>query len=75
MFCGGCLFNDHSSGFVHVEFQKHLNTHETLKKAKEKFDLMRRDNGVIPQSYLSDNAGSFTSKSFTEKLSKFSQVI
>ena len=74
MFCGGCLFNDHASGFVHVEFQKHLNTHETL-KAKEKFDLMCRDNGVIPQSYLSDNAGSFTSKSFTEKLSKFSQVI
>ena len=74
MFCGGCIFNDHASGFVHVEFQKHLNSHETL-KAKENFELMCRDNGVIPQSYLSDNGPSFTSKSFTEKLSTFAQVI
>ncbi|KAI2494788.1 hypothetical protein MHU86_11398 [Fragilaria crotonensis] len=29
MFAGGCLFIDHASNFVHVEFQKHLNTHET----------------------------------------------
>ena len=65
MFCGGCIFNDHASGFVHVEFQKHLNSHETL-KAKENFELMCRDNGVIPQSYLSDNGPSFTLKSFTE---------
>jgi hypothetical protein len=27
MFAGGCLFIDHASNFVHVEFQKHLNTH------------------------------------------------
>ncbi|KAI2495349.1 hypothetical protein MHU86_19151 [Fragilaria crotonensis] len=56
MFAGGCLFIDHASNFVHVEFQKHLNTHETL-KAKQNFELMARDSGVIPQSYLSDNGG------------------
>jgi hypothetical protein len=31
MFAGGCLFIDHASTFVHVELQKHLNTHETMK--------------------------------------------
>ena len=60
MFSGGCLFIDHASNNVHIEFQKYLNTHETL-KAKQNFELMARDSGVIPQSYLSDNGGSFTS--------------
>ena len=74
MFCGGCLFIDHASNFVHVEFQKHLNSHETL-KAKQSFELMARDHGVVPQSYLSDNAGCFTSKEFSERLGTFKQVI
>jgi hypothetical protein len=58
IYSGGCLFIDHASYFVHVEFQKHLNTHETL-KAKQNFELMARDSGVNPQSYLSDNGDSF----------------
>jgi hypothetical protein len=74
MFAGGCLFIDHASNFVHVEFQKHLNTHETL-KAKQNFKLMARDSGVIPQSYLSDNGGSFTSAKFTEHLGALKQVV
>jgi hypothetical protein len=74
MFAGGCLFIDHASNFVHVEFQKHLNTHETL-KAKQNFELMARDSGVIPQSYLSDNGGSFTSAKFTEHLGTLKQVV
>ncbi len=36
MFSGGCLFIDHASSFVHVEFQVHLNTAESL-EAKDKF--------------------------------------
>ena len=74
MYAGGCLFIDHASNFVHVEFQKHLNTHETL-KAKQNFELMARDHGVVPQSYLTDNAGCFTSAQFSERLSTFQQVI
>ena len=74
MFAGGCLFIDHATNFVHVEFQKHLNTAETL-KAKEKFEALSKDYGVIAQSYLSDNAGCFTSKQFNERLSVFKQVI
>ncbi|KAI2496716.1 hypothetical protein MHU86_17763 [Fragilaria crotonensis] len=34
LYSGGCLFNDHASGFVHIEFQTHLNTHETLMAKK-----------------------------------------
>jgi hypothetical protein len=74
MFAGGCLFIDHASNFVHVEFQKHLNTHETL-KAKQNFELMARDSGVISQSYISDNGGSFTSAKFTEHLGTLKQVV
>ena len=73
MYCGGCIYVDHATGFLHVEFQKHLNTHETL-EAKEKFELMCRDHGVIPQAYHSDNGSSFTSKGFTAKLLEFAQV-
>ncbi|KAI2489016.1 hypothetical protein MHU86_25586 [Fragilaria crotonensis] len=54
--------------------RKHLNTHETL-KAKQNFELMARDSGVIPQSYLSDNGGSFTSAKFTEHLGTLKQVV
>jgi hypothetical protein len=73
MFTGGCLFIDHASNFVHVENQCHL-THETI-KAKEAFELMCRDHGVIPQSYLSDNGKAFTSAGFTAYLSQFKQVM
>ena len=55
MFSGGCMFVDHASGYLHVEFQTHLNTHETI-NAKENFELMCRDNGVIPQAYVSVEA-------------------
>jgi hypothetical protein len=74
MYSGGCLFIDHSSNFVHVTFQKHLNTHETLKE-EQNFELMARDSGVIPQSYLSDNGGSFTSAKLHEHLGTLKQVV
>jgi hypothetical protein len=74
MYSGGCLFIDLASNFVDLEFQKHLNTHDTL-KAKHNFELMARDSGVIPQSYLSVNEGSFTSAKFTEHLGTLKQVV
>ena len=73
MSSGGCIFVDHATGYIHAEFQKHLNSHETL-EAKEKFELMCRDNGVIPQAYHSDNGSAFTSKGFTARLREFAQV-
>jgi hypothetical protein len=70
---GGCLFIDHASGYIHVEFQTHLNTHETI-SAKEKIEQMCRGTGVIPQSYLWDNGSAFTSAGFTDTLRKFAQI-
>ena len=29
-YCGGCIFFDHASGYVHVEFQSSLSSHDTL---------------------------------------------
>jgi hypothetical protein len=74
MLCGGCIFVDHASNFVHVEFQAHLTTHETL-KGKEKYELMCQDLGIVVQSFLSDNGSAFSSKEFAAHLSKFEQVI
>ena len=74
MYSGGCIFVDHASKFVHVEFQSQLNTHETA-KAKELFELACRDHGVVPQSYQSDNGTAFTSAGFKAHLLNFSQII
>jgi hypothetical protein len=74
MFDGGCIFVDHASGYVHVEFQTTLNSHETL-QAKERYELMCRDVGVIPQAYLSDNGSAFASADFARHLSSFQQTM
>ena len=71
---GGCIFVDHASGLIHAEMQPQLATHETL-KAKEKFEMMCRDNGVIPQECRSDNGKAFTSRDFDQQLSLFQQVV
>ena len=73
MYGGGCIFVDNYSGFVHVELQKHMNTLETL-QAKDRFESMALDYGVIPQTYLSDNGAAFTSHEFTAKMKEFEQV-
>ena len=74
MYCGGCIFVDHASSHVHIEFQAHLTTHETL-KSKETYELLCRDLGIIVQSFLTDNGSAFTSKAFAAHLAKFEQVI
>jgi transposase InsO family protein len=74
MYCRGCIFVDHASSHVHVEFQAHLTTHETL-KAKENYELLCRDSDIIVQLFLTDNGSAFTSKAFTLQLAKFEQVI
>ena len=74
LYCGGCLFVDHASGFVHVEHQTSLSSHDTL-RAKETFELFCRDHGVLPQKYMSDNATAFTAKSFADHLREYFQII
>ena len=74
LFSGGCIFVDHASGHVHVEFQSSLSTHATL-EAKISFEHKCRDSGIIPQSYISDNGSAFTSSGFSEHLKTFQQII
>jgi hypothetical protein len=71
MYMGGCIFVDHSSGYVHVEHQVGLNTHETL-KAKRAYESKCYEMGVGVQSYLSDN-GTFASKEYEEDLATLRQ--
>ena len=72
-YVGGCIFVDHASSYIHIELQSSLSSHETL-AAKMKYERHCRDVGVIPQTYTSDNGRSFTSKDFSEHLSKFYQI-
>jgi hypothetical protein len=74
MYSRGCIFVDHATNHIHVEFQKRLNTHETI-TAKQSYESMCLDFGVVPQSYLSDNATAFTSHAFELHLENFSQHI
>ena len=74
MYSGGCMFVDTASGLVQVKHQVHLNTHETL-AAKQEFEEFCRDNGVIPQEYLSDEGSPFTSKAFAEKLAVYATQV
>lgn len=72
-YVGGAIFVDHASGYLHVEPQVHLNTHETL-QAKVNFEKHCRDLGVLPQSYQSDNASVFTSDEYARHLETFQQI-
>jgi hypothetical protein len=55
MYTGRCIFVDHASGYILVEYQVSLNSHETL-KAKESIVRMCQYTGVTPQEYLTDNS-------------------
>ena len=73
MFKGGCLFINHASNYVHIEFQQVLTTYATL-QSKVAFEEHCRDHGVVPHKYISDNGTAFTGSSFIAHLKKFTQV-
>ena len=66
-FCGGCIFVDHASSYIHVEAQTSLTSHDTL-RAKSNFENLCRDSGVAVPAYTSDNGKSFTSTEYTDHL-------
>ena len=72
-YVGGCIFVDHSSSYIHIEFQSSLSSHDTL-RAKAAYEAVCRDYGVVPKTYTSDNGKAFTSKDYTEHLSRFHQI-
>ena len=65
MLCGGAIFVDHASGYVDVQHQVTLNAADTV-KAKLRYEQDAHTNGVVVQSYHTDN-GVFTSQEFMEK--------
>ena len=73
-YTGGCIMVDLASGLVHVEFQQHLNTHETL-KGLQLFETWCMDHGVVPTNYISDSGTAFTSKAFMKRLETYKQII
>jgi hypothetical protein len=74
MYTGRCNFVDHASGFIFVEHQMSLVSHETL-KAKESLERMCQNTGVTQQEYLANNSKTFTSAKFSRNLPYFKQVI
>jgi hypothetical protein len=70
LYSGGCIFVDHAANHIHIEFQKQLNSHETI-LGKQSHKSMCLDYGVIPQSYLSNNDTAFTSHSLELHLENF----
>ena len=67
---------DAAAGWIHVEFQSHLNSHETI-SAVNSFEALAQDNGIIVKGCQSDNGSAFTSKDFKTRLAEnhqFSQL-
>jgi hypothetical protein len=73
MYTGGCIFVDHASGYIHVEHQVCLNSHETL-VSKHRFEQAAYNQGVGVQEYHADN-GIFAKGAFDEDLRHFRQHI
>lgn len=74
MYSGGCVFYDAASKYIDVRFQRQFNTHETL-ESKGLFEAFAREQGVIPQEYVSDGGRCFTSQDFGQHLGEFKQVL
>ena len=72
-FSGGCIFIDHCSSFIHIEFQQSLSSHDTL-RAKVNFEKVCQDSGVVVKTYMSDNGSAFSSHDFTNHLSNYHQI-
>jgi hypothetical protein len=54
-FKGGCIFVDHAASCVHVEHQVGFSAVETI-HAKQGFEKLCMDNGVVVQDYLTDTS-------------------
>ena len=68
MLSGGCLFIDHSSGYVKIKHKVAINTTETV-KGKLTFEREAHSLGVVIKGYQTDN-GIFNASEFMEELFK-----
>lgn len=72
-YIGGCIFVDHASGYVHIEFQLGFSAIETI-RAKQNFEKFAFNNGVIPITYLTDS-GAFKANKFVQHIRDNNQKI
>ena len=72
-YIGGCIFVDHASGYVHVEFQLGFSAIETI-RAKQNFEKFAFNHGVIPITYLTDS-GAFKANKFVQHIRDHNQKI
>lgn len=68
---GGCIFVDHSSGYVHVEHQVGFTAVEMI-QAKQTFEKL--NHGDIVENYLTDN-GAFKANKFVAHIRDHAQKI
>ena len=68
MFSGGCVFNDHASGYMSIKHQVAINATETV-KVKLTFERDSQSQGVVIKGYHTDN-GIFNASEFIEELLK-----
>ena len=62
-FVGGCVFVDHMSGYIHVEYQLGFLSSETI-RAKQKYEKMFLDRGILVNTYLAYNGVFKTNRFF-----------
>ena len=62
-YCGGCIFVNASTGYMHAKCQQSTSSHYTLEGVNN-FEKIAYNNGIIIQEYQSDNGVAFTSKEF-----------
>ena len=72
-YIGGCIFVDHASGFVRVEFQLGFSAIETI-PAKQNFEKFAFNQGVIPLTYLTDS-DAFKANKFVQHIRDTNQKI
>lgn len=72
-FCGSMIFCDAASGHIHLEHQVSLNASDTI-NSKDSYERMALDNGVVIESYHTDN-GVFKSRQFVQEITKNVQSI
>ena len=70
---GGAIFCDHATGYLHVEHQLGFSAVETI-RAKQSYENMAFEHGVIVQSYLTDS-GTFKAKDFVQHIRDNAQQI
>jgi hypothetical protein len=61
-FVGGALFVDHASGMIHCEHQVGFSSVETI-RAKQSYERLCMENGVVVQDYLTDSSAFKAKKS------------